>query len=146
MRGTWGRCAGWHGLHRRSTPMTDTRPPRVLLIDDDPSLGEIISAVLASFGYECQTAADGQSGLARFDEGGWDLVLTDLTMPEVNGWEVVEAIRQRAPAVPIVLFTGVSNPAVLRRARECRVQVVVKPFHVQTLKAVLVEALYAKLA
>jgi CheY-like chemotaxis protein len=132
---------------RHSTPMAAAQPPRVLLIDDDPSLREILTAVLASFRYDCQTGADGsQSGLVRFDEGGWDLVLTDLTMPEVNGWEVVEAIRQRAPAVPIVLFTGVSNPAVLRRARECRVQVVVKPFHVQTLKAVLVEALYAKLA
>jgi CheY-like chemotaxis protein len=119
-------------------------PPRVLLIDDDPNIREIVSSLLESFGYECQTAADGRNGLVRFDEGSWDLVLTDLAMPEVSGWEVIEAIRQRAPAIPIVLFTGLSNQDVLRRARECRVMVVAKPFHAQTLKAALVEALYAK--
>jgi CheY-like chemotaxis protein len=126
--------------------MIAARAPRALLIDDDLSLREIISAVLASFGYACQAAADGPSGLVRFDEGGWDLVLTDLTMPEVNGWEVIEAIRRRAPTLPIVLITGLSHPAVRRRARECHVTVIVKPVQVQTLKAALVEALYAKLA
>jgi two-component system, NtrC family, response regulator AtoC len=119
--------------------------PRVLVIEDDANLREIVSTVLTSFGYDCQTAEDGQSGLARFDEGGWDLVLTDLVMPEVGGWEVVEAIRQRAPTLPVVLLTGLSNPTVLRRALECQVTVVVKPFQVQTLKAAMVEALYAKL-
>jgi CheY-like chemotaxis protein len=131
---------------RHSTPMPAADPPRVLLIDDDPSLREILTAVLASFRYDCQTGADGsQSGLVRFDEGGWDLVLIHLTMPEVGGWEVVEAIRRRAPTIPVVLITGLSNPAVLRRARECHVTVIVKPFQVRTLKAALVEALYANL-
>jgi two-component system, NtrC family, response regulator AtoC len=125
--------------------MAESQPPRVLLIDDDPNLREIISAVLASFGCDCQAAQDGRSGLARFNQGGWDLVITDLTMPEVGGWRVVEAIRQRAPALPIVLLTGLSNPTVLRRAREWHVTVIVKPFRVQTLQAAVVEALYANL-
>jgi two-component system response regulator AtoC len=126
--------------------MVDTYPPRVLVIEDDPNLREIVSALLASFGYDCQTVADGRSGLVRVGEGGWDLVLTDLTRPELNGWEVVDAIRQQAPTLPIVLITGLGDPAVLRRARDCRVRVLAKPFYVQTLKAALVEALHAKLA
>jgi CheY-like chemotaxis protein len=48
----------------------DTYPPRVLVIDDDPNVREIVSALLASFGYDCQTAADGRSGLVRVGEGG----------------------------------------------------------------------------
>jgi CheY-like chemotaxis protein len=116
----------------------------VLFIDDDPNLREIVDCVLTSWGYDCQPA-DSRSGLGRLTEGGWDLVLTDLTMPEVS-WEVIETIRQRAPTIPVVLMTGLSNPAVLRRAHECRVQVILKPFYVQTLKAALVKALYAKLA
>jgi CheY-like chemotaxis protein len=127
------------------SPMAIACPPRVLFIDDDSSLREIVGCVLTSFGYDCQ-AADSRSGLTRFDEGSWDLVLTDLAMPESSGWEVVEAIRQQAPTIPIVLMTGLSDPAVLRRARECSVLVIVKPFCVQTLKAALVEALYAQLA
>ena len=124
--------------------MVDVGAPRVLLIDDDPSLREIVSALLASFGYDCQTPTDGQSGLGRFNEGRWDLVLIHLAVLELSGWEVVEAIRRRAPTIPVVLITGSSDPAVMRRATECHVVVIVKPFRVQTLKTALVEALYAK--
>jgi DNA-binding response OmpR family regulator len=126
-------------------PVVDPQAPHVLLIDDDPNLGEIVSALLAAFGYDFQGAADGQSGLVRFDAGEWDLVLVDLATPEISGWEVIETIRQRASTVPIILLTRVSNAAVLRRARECNVVVIAKPFHLHTLKAALVEALYAQI-
>ena len=46
--------------------MTGRHPPRVLVIDDGPSVREVVRYLLAAFGYECQTAADGPSGLARF--------------------------------------------------------------------------------
>jgi CheY-like chemotaxis protein len=124
--------------------MADTRPLRMLVIDDDPTVREAVCSLLASFGYDCQTAADGRSGLVRFDEGGQDLILTDLVMPEVSGWDVIEAIRQRAPTMPIVLMTALTDPAVLRRASEWRIPVVTKPFSVQTLRAAVVEALYRK--
>jgi CheY-like chemotaxis protein len=126
--------------------MAAVYPPRVLVIEDDPNVRDVIGALLAAFGFDCQAAHDNQSGLVRFEEGGWDLVLTDLTMREVSGWEVVEAIRERAPSIPIVVLTGLSSPSVLRRAHECRVTVIAKPFQVRTLKAALVEALYAQLA
>jgi CheY-like chemotaxis protein len=77
--------------------MAEARKPRVLVIDDDPSVLEVVRYLLDAFGFECQTAVGGANGLARFGEGGWDLVLTDLAMPEMSGWDVIEAIRQRAP-------------------------------------------------
>jgi CheY-like chemotaxis protein len=124
--------------------MTSAHPPRVLVIDDDAGVREAVSCLLAEFGYDCQTATDGRSGLVRFDEGGWDLVLTDLAMPEMSGWEVVAAIRQRAPAMPIILITGLRDPDVMQRASEWRLRVLPKPFPMQTLKAAVVEALYPK--
>jgi two-component system response regulator AtoC len=126
--------------------MADLYAPRVLVIEDDPNLREIILALLASFGFVCQPVNDGPSALVHLDDGGYDLVLTDLAMSAVRGWEVVEAIRQRASTVPVVVLTKACEPAVLRRAHECHVTVVVKPFVVGTLKAALVDALYAKLA
>ena len=115
----------------------------MLVIDDDPSVREVVSYLLESFGYDCETAADGAAGVARFDEGGWDVVLTDLAMPEMNGWEVAEAIRRRSPTMPIVLVTGLSGPEVIRRAGERGLQVVPKPFRSEMLRAVVAQALQA---
>jgi CheY-like chemotaxis protein len=123
--------------------MAEERRLRVLMIDDDPSVREVVSCVLDSFGYDCQTTADGVSGLARFDEGGWDLVLTDLAMPEMSGWEVAEAIRQRSPTMPIVLITGLYGPEVVRRAGERGLPVVPKPFRSEMLRAAVANALQA---
>ena len=123
--------------------MTETRRPRMLVIDDDPSVREVMSYLLVSFGYDCETAADGVAGVARFDEGGWDLVVTDLAMPGMNGWEVSEAIRRRSPTMPIILVTGLSGPEVNQRACERGVEVVPKPFRLETLAAVVAKALQA---
>jgi CheY-like chemotaxis protein len=124
--------------------MTAAQPVRVLVIDDDSSVREIVREVLTTFGYDCHTAADGRSGLVRFDEGGWDLVLTNLVMPEVSGWDVVKAIRRRAPSTPIIVLTGSTDSAVMQQASEWQVPVVSKPFSLQTLKVTLVDALYTK--
>jgi two-component system response regulator AtoC len=120
--------------------------PRLLVLDDDPDVREVVSALLTAIGYDCQTAPGGRAGLVRLDEGGWDLVLTDLRMSEVTGWDVVEAVRRRAPATRVVLITGLRTPDVVRRASEWGVRVITKPFDLQTLKAALIEALYAKIA
>ncbi len=121
--------------------MERAHPSRVLVIDDDPSVRMVIRYLLEEFGYACETAADGRSGLARFDEGGWDLVLTDIAMPDVSGWDVIEAIRHRAPTMPILLVTAYDDPAVMRRASGWRVPVIAKPFRLETLKAAVLQAL-----
>jgi CheY-like chemotaxis protein len=126
--------------------MSNARRPRILLIDDDPSVREVLLHLLASFGYDCHTAADGASGLARFGEGRWDLVLIDIVMPAMSGWGVVETIRRRTPTMPIVLITGMSEPAVMRRAHDWRLPVIVKPFRSETVQAVVATALQTKLA
>ena len=133
-------------LARLAPPITvkEGQQVRVLLIDDDPSVREVVYYLLASFGYQCHTAADGRSGLAEFAEGDWDLVLTDLEMPAMDGWQVIEAIRQRAPTVPIVLITAYASPDVMRRASEWAVPVIAKPFRLETFKAAIVETLYRK--
>lgn len=124
--------------------MEEQRRLRVLVIDDDPNVREIVCYLVASFGYDCETAADGARGLARFDEGGWDLVVTDLAMPRMSGWELAEAIRQRSPTMPIVLITGLIDSEVMRRADERGLPVVPKPFREEMLKTVVTKALRAR--
>lgn len=123
--------------------MAEGRRPRVLVIDDDPGVREVVRYLFQDFGYECETAADGPRGLARFNEGGWDLVLTDLGMPEMSGWEVVEAIRRQSRTTPIVLITGLIGPEVIRRSGELGLPVVPKPFRSEVLRAAVARALEA---
>jgi CheY-like chemotaxis protein len=118
----------------------------MLLVDDDQNVREVLAHLLASLGYECQTAGDGVSGLSHFDQGGWDLVLLDIAMPAMSGWTVVETIRRRDPLLPIVLITGMPEPAVMRRARERRLPVLLKPFRFEAIQTVVATALQLRSA
>jgi CheY-like chemotaxis protein len=116
--------------------------PRILLIDDDPNVREVLGHLLASFGCDVHTAPEGTSGLARFAEGNWDLVLVDVVMPAVSGWVVVETIRRKPSPPPIVLLTGMNEPAVMQRARKWRLPVLIKPFREDALRAIVATALH----
>ncbi len=122
--------------------MVGTYPPRVLIIEDDPVVRGAVQALLDYFGYESGLAPDGPSGLRRFEGEPWDLVVTDLTLPGMSGWEVVDAIRGRAPTLPVILITGVDDPMVRTRARASHVLLLLKPFGLDALQAALSEALY----
>ena len=124
--------------------MTDARRPRILVIDDDANVREVVLHLLASFGYDVDASADPVSGLARFKEGGWDLVLVDVVMPAMSGWGVVERIRQYAPTTAVVLMTGMNQPIVMQRARDWRLPVIVKPFRADAIRAIVAAALGAK--
>jgi DNA-binding response OmpR family regulator len=122
-------------------PVPDTTAARVLLIDDDPVVRDSVRALLEYLGYECGIAADGPSGLECFARATWDLVITDLMLPGMTGWHVVDAIRRREPTRPVIVISGTDHPSVRIAARQCGVSVLVKPFGLGALKAVLVEAL-----
>ena len=71
-------------------------------------------------------------------------MITDLTLPGMTGWQVIDAIRGRVPGVPVIVITGVDDPSVRTRARQCQVSLLPKPFGLDVLKAVLVDALCAR--
>ena len=80
-------------------------PSTILLIDDDPTLLELLSSHLQTAGYRSLTARDGASGLKLVDESAPDLVVLDVMMPNMNGWEVCERLRQRSH-LPIIMLTA----------------------------------------
>jgi DNA-binding response OmpR family regulator len=82
---------------------TDT--PRILLVDDEESLQKLLSYPLRSDGYEVVSAADGQEALDRFDEASFDLVVLDVMLPRVDGFDVCRKLRARS-AVPIIMLTA----------------------------------------
>jgi two-component system chemotaxis response regulator CheY len=82
---------------------------RVLLIDDDPACRRAARMMLERSGFEVAEAADGADGLKAFRQGGADVVLCDLFMPDVDGLEVIRRLREEAPAARVVAVSGGGN-------------------------------------
>jgi CheY-like chemotaxis protein len=80
---------------------------RILIVDDEPALREILAAVLADEGYAVQTAADGRSALDLFAATPPDLVITDISMPRLDGWGLLAQIRQDDPTLPVLLISAI---------------------------------------
>ncbi|WP_456430815.1 sigma-54-dependent transcriptional regulator [Thermosulfuriphilus sp.] len=90
--------------------------PRVLLIDDDESFREIMLFNLEEDGLRVDAAKDGQEGLALFFQREYDLVITDLKMPGIDGLEVLRAIRGRRHHIPVIVITAFGDIATAVRA------------------------------
>jgi CheY-like chemotaxis protein len=91
-------------------PLGTTATPRVLVIDDERSIREMFRDFLRVLGCRPECVASGVEALARFEPGQYDLILTDLMMPELSGLDVAAAIRDRDRTVPIVMITGSDFP------------------------------------
>jgi CheY-like chemotaxis protein len=79
---------------------------RILVIDDESLVRASIEAVLSARGHAVSLAADGREGLEQLDKGNFDLVITDLIMPEMEGIETIRAIRRQSTAFRILAISG----------------------------------------
>jgi GAF domain-containing protein/CheY-like chemotaxis protein len=111
---------------------------RVLVIDDEPSVRETLGEILRQQHHEVVVADDGLSGLAQFREGAFELVMTDLAMPGLSGWQVAQAVKAARPNVPVVLVTGwgveVEIDELVRRGVD---RVLTKPFGFEDVQRVV---------
>src|SRR5574337_516832 len=125
---------------QKSTPTA--KPGRILVIDDDEFVRTLLSDVLRAAGHTVVQAAGGKEGLHRFHQDGFDLVLTDLGMPECSGWEVAAAVKKMAPQTPVALITGWELTLDRGKLKEAGVDLVLnKPFHVVEVRRLVAEAL-----
>ena len=79
---------------------------KILLIDDDPLILEALSITLESAGYSVQTAKNGVDGLQMIRDGDFDLVITDIIMPEKEGLEVISHLKREHPSVKVIAISG----------------------------------------
>jgi CheY-like chemotaxis protein len=79
----------------------------ILVIDDEKGILRVIEEALKKFGHDVEVAADGYEGIQKFDDGSYDVVITDLRMPRLDGKGVVQHIRSsRKNAIPIIGISG----------------------------------------
>jgi DNA-binding response OmpR family regulator len=81
-------------------------PARILIVEDDPALLRGLKDNFASQGCTVDTAAEGETGLARALSGDHDLLLLDIMLPKVNGYEICRAVRENGLEVPIIMLTA----------------------------------------
>ena len=125
---------------------------RILVIDDHDLVRQSLKSVVEGAGHEVVLAADGSGGLKRFQAERFDLVITDVLMPEVDGIELVQALRRLSSTIPIMVMSGGHSvrytggrsigPDYLKMARALgATKVIPKPFSHRQLLALIEECL-----
>ena len=109
--------------------------PVILIVEDDDSIREIVQRVLEDEGYAIQIAENGVRGLEQFYLTLPDLIILDVKMPEMNGWEMLERLREISGCPVIMLTVFGSTDDIIRGLELGADDYLVKPFGVQELIA-----------
>jgi PAS domain S-box-containing protein len=115
-----------------------SNPVKVLVIDDDQLVREAIVGMLSSSGHDAEQAAGGREALVLMESSKYNLVVTDLAMPEMDGWATASEIKRRWPGTKVVLATGYAVSSELVESRSDLVDAVIyKPIRVNDITAAL---------
>lgn len=116
---------------------------RILVVDDEEAIREVVSSMLGSTGYKCQQAGSGKEALAILDSGGqFELILSDLMMAELDGIGLLERTKEKYPDLPVVMVTAVHDISVaLKAIRDGAYDYLLKPFEREQLLATVRRAL-----
>jgi len=110
----------------------------ILLVEDDPAVRKTLAALLRAAGHAVTEADGGKAALALLADHPVDLVLTDLGMPDVTGWEVARLVKAHSPHLPVVLLTGWGEqPGVVAEHQGVVDRVLGKPCRLEELLAVI---------
>lgn len=90
-------------------------PKKVLCVDDDPAITELLSMLLQTQGFEVYTANSGEDGIKKVREKSLHIVILDLMMPGVDGWQVCKEVRAFSN-VPIIILSALNDPDMIARA------------------------------
>jgi DNA-binding response OmpR family regulator len=117
------------------------RPPRVLIVEDDPDTLVILRVNLQAAGIEPILAGDGRTAITRIEAEDPDAVLLDVLLPGIDGWTVLEELHEMGDPVPVIVCSGKNNLSDIQRARELgAVAYLTKPFDIDRLVGAATEA------
>ena len=110
--------------------------PRILVVDDDADMREVIALALDGQGYDIEKVGSGQAALEQLAQHAYDLIVCDLDMPDVDGRAIYRVIGRRAPPRPAFLFvTGYAHTGPYEEfVRAAQVPVLAKPFAISVLR------------
>ena len=118
---------------------------RVLIVDDEEDIRKVLSAYLGKINYDVDTAENGQDAINKFYKGRYDLILSDLTMPSMDGLELLNKVREYDQDILFLMITG--NPSVETAVNAIRIgayDYIEKPILFEELKVKIERALHTK--
>jgi CheY-like chemotaxis protein len=119
----------------------------VLVVDDDPSVRRVVERIVRSQGHEAFGASSGREALALLEFNSFDLIVTDINMPDMDGIELILAVRERGRTTPMIAISGgglVDANSLLKDAQVLgAVEIVNKPFPVTEMRDVIARHLNA---
>lgn len=125
--------------------MSSTSTFPILIVDDSVDLAEMVRITLSSAGYETKVTIGGQAALDYLAANPVRMMLLDITMPGMNGWQVLETIKAQYPdrQFPVIMLTALSDPAnkLIGKLQDRVSHYMIKPFHPQALIKVVNEIL-----
>jgi signal transduction histidine kinase/ActR/RegA family two-component response regulator len=126
-------------------PVKEGRSARILVIDDEDAVRDILSQMLRAEGHRVVLASDGEEGIKRFQNEEFDIIFTDLGMPKISGWEVSKRIKGINPKVPIAMITGWGMEVNREKMSESGIDLIVsKPFDFDQVIRLVSEAMELK--
>jgi excisionase family DNA binding protein len=126
----------------RQSPAASGGRPRVLVVDDEATIRDLLSKTLALAEYDVDLAPDGRTALERLRIIPYDLLITDLKMPGVDGLTVIREARRLKADLPVIIITGYSNEAsAIEAVNLCVSGYLTKPFRVPRVLAAASKAL-----
>src|SRR5215210_2840902 len=93
-------------LERSGPAGREPAGPRVLIVDDDDAIRAFVRANLELEGFDVREAGSAEEGLSALEEESPDLILLDVMMPQMDGWEMLRRVQERHGTIPVVMFSG----------------------------------------
>ena len=115
--------------------------PEILLIDDEPIVGQRLRTGLEKMGCKVEVAQDPKEALARIREKRFDIVITDIMMPDINGIQVLETVKEANPDTQVIIITGfATSELAIFFKQKAAYDMIAKPFKPADLRAMVAKA------
>ncbi len=116
----------------------ESKGPHILLIEDEPDVRESYLSMLSILGYNADTAENGMDGLQKIMAKNYDIVITDLNMPVMNGLETLTRIKKKAPQIDVIVMTGFATiDNAISAMKQGAFDYITKPVSIEHVKIVL---------
>lgn len=114
----------------------------ILIIDDEKSLVDLLTVVFKKEGYRVKTSLSVTGALDLLEKEAFDLIITDIKMPQRSGMDILKAVKERSPEVPVIMITAYGSiQQAVEALKAGALDYVVKPFDVEELKIIAARGL-----